>query len=200
MNYWIISDTHFNHDALTDKWQCRPEGWQEKMWAALREIPSGDILIHLGDICIGGDDQVHRKIVDCTFTFDALYGPIKRILVRGNHDKRGLTWYNSRWDFVCDEFELEYMGYYIKFSHRPQPPMGRSTINIHGHTHGDMHRSEEYIGYYDPEYHKDISPEIVGFKPLRLDTFIKTFKTYGTTNNNSLRKEDDGARTGIQLP
>ncbi len=39
-----------------------------------------------------------------------------------------------------------------------------------------MHRSEEYTEFYDPRYHVDISPELMGFKPVRLDTLLKTIK------------------------
>jgi hypothetical protein len=41
------------------------------------------------------------------------------------------------------------------------------------HTHGNMHRSEEYSAFYSDGYHIDISPELRGYKPLRLDTVLK---------------------------
>lgn len=165
MNYWLISDTHFNHTKL-EEWGGRSGDWQAKLWKGIKEIPSGDILIHLGDICIGGDEIVHSDLFEATEL-------LQTILVRGNHDGKSLSWYNERWDFVCDSFELLYQGHYIYFSHRPQPPMGHFTQNIHGHTHGNMHRSEEYLAYYDKSYHIDISPELVGFAPIRLDTLLK---------------------------
>ena len=31
-----------------------------------------------------------------------------------------------------------------------------------------------YVAYYSPEYHIDISPEIRGYAPLRLDTSLKS--------------------------
>jgi hypothetical protein len=39
-----------------------------------------------------------------------------------------------------------------------------------------MHRSEEYCDYYDKQYHIDISPEVVGYSPIRLDTLIDKLK------------------------
>lgn len=167
MNYWIISDTHFNHVKL-EEWGGRSGNWQEKLLKGLEAIPQEDFLIHLGDICIGNDEEVHKilSLLKC-----------KKILVRGNHDKKSAQWYIEHgWDFVVDSMELIFHGYYIFFSHRPTPPMYHYNYNIHGHTHGNMHRSEEYIAYYDLDYHKDISPELVGYAPLRLDTFIKSFK------------------------
>jgi len=167
MNYWLISDTHFNHEKLTE-WGGRSGEWQEKLWDGIWNIPPGDILIHLGDICIGNDAEVHEKLSGHK------RGGTRFILVRGNHDGKSLNWYREHgWDFVCDSFELLYQGHYLYFSHRPQPSMGHFTRNIHGHTHGNLHRSEEYTAYYDPNYHTDISPELVGYAPVRLDTLLK---------------------------
>lgn len=168
MNYWIISDTHFSHRKL-DEWGGRSGNWEEKIWRDIAAIPTGDVLIHLGDICIGNDEEVHQTLKgsDC-----------KRILVRGNHDKKSYNWYLEHgWDFVCDGLELLYMGHYLHLTHRPARPQGNTTWNIHGHTHGNMHRSEEYNDFYSKEYHLDISPELVGYTPLRLDTFLKQLKS-----------------------
>ena len=165
-NYWIISDTHFNHIKL-DEWGERSGDWQTTIWMGLDCIPKGDILIHLGDIAIGNDQEVHKLIsaLQC-----------KKILIRGNHDKKSANWYlNNGWDFVCDGLDLLFQGYYLFLSHRPIPTFSHYNYNIHGHTHGNLHRSEEYVSYYDKNYHKDISPELVGYIPLRLDTFIKSF-------------------------
>lgn len=166
MNYWIISDTHFNHVKL-EEWGGRSGGWQKELWKSLYAIPAEDTLIHLGDICIGDDTDIHHMIQDLK---------CKKILVRGNHDKKSAQWYTEHgWDFVCDGLEMIFQGHYLHLTHRPSRPQGPMTYNIHGHTHGNMHRSEEYNEFYNSEYHKDISPELVGFKALRLDTFVKTF-------------------------
>jgi calcineurin-like phosphoesterase family protein len=164
MNYWLISDTHFNHEKLTE-WGGRSGDWQEQLWEGMAAIPDDDVLIHLGDICIGADALVHESIalLRC-----------KKILVRGNHDKKGILWYSEHgWDFVVDGLELVYQGHYLHLTHRPARPQGNTTWNIHGHTHGNLHRSEEYVDFYSPQYHIDISPEIVGYKPVRLDTLLK---------------------------
>jgi len=163
-HYWLISDTHFNHTKLED-WGGRSGDWQQKVWDGFKKIPEGDTLVHLGDICIGNDAEIHALL--------NLY-PFRKILVRGNHDKKGVKWYEEHgWDFVCDGLELIYHGHYLHLTHRPARPQGNTSWNIHGHTHGNMHRSEEYLEYYDKAYHVDISPELVGFAPIRLDTLLK---------------------------
>ena len=170
MNYWLISDTHFNHTRL-EEWGGRSGDWQEQLWEGIKSIPTGDTLIHLGDVCIGNDEEIHTELD----LFTRRLG-ITTILVRGNHDNKSLTWYNERWDFVCDGLELDYMGHYLHLTHRPARPQGIRTWNIHGHTHGNMHRDEEYCDFYSKEYHIDISPEVVGYKPIRLDTLLKNYK------------------------
>lgn len=167
MNYWLISDTHFNHTKL-EEWGGRSGDWQERLWESMTSIPDEDILIHLGDICIGEDQTIHESIalLKC-----------KKMLIRGNHDNKSAQWYLEHgWDFVCDGLELLFHGHYLHLTHRPARPQGNTTFNIHGHTHGNLHRSEEYTDFYSKDYHVDISPELVGFKAIRLDTLVKTFK------------------------
>lgn len=166
MNYWLVSDTHFNHEKLTE-WGGRTGDWEAELIAGLAKIPAGDTLIHLGDICIGNDGDVHQTMAR------SLLG-VTKILVRGNHDKKGVQWYTEHcFDFVCDGFELIYQGHYLHFTHRPARPQGATTFNIHGHTHGNLHRSEESADFYSKDYHIDISPELVGFKPIRLDLLLR---------------------------
>ena len=119
-------------------------------------------------LAIGNDLEIHEKIskLKC-----------KKILVLGNHDKKSKAWYSEHgWDFVCDGLEMIYLGHYLHLTHRPTRQQGNNTFNIHGHTHGNLHRDEEFHDFYSKEYNKDISPEIVGYYPLRLDTFIKQLK------------------------
>jgi calcineurin-like phosphoesterase family protein len=167
MKYHIISDTHFNHKNL-EKWGGRSGDWQQKLWKSMEQIPLTDVLIHLGDICIGEDKFINSKI-------DSLH--CRKILVRGNHDKKSHKWYTMHgWDFVCDGLELLFEGHYLHLTHRPARPQGNTTWNIHGHTHGNMHRSEDYLDFYSKEYHIDVSPEIVGFEAIQLSTLLKNKK------------------------
>jgi hypothetical protein len=73
MNYRLIADTHF---AASDRLSVRSRNRQDQQWAALRPIPAEDIRIHLGDVCVHRDKEVHARLnkdVVC-----------RRVLVRGN--------------------------------------------------------------------------------------------------------------------
>ena len=174
-NYWLVSDTHFNHTQL-EAWGGRSGSWQEQLLTGLRSIPSGDTLIHLGDICIGDDAHVHELI---NASLSRGFGDdVTTVLVRGNHDTKSMNWYTEHgWDFVCDGFHLEYMGETLLLTHRPMhPDMWRFTHNIHGHTHGNLHRAEEYHEWYSNDFHVDISPEVVGYQPVNLNSLLKKMR------------------------
>ena len=144
----------------------RSDDWQQTLWRGLERIPAEDVLIHLGDVCVGEVEAVSRRIISTPAR--------SKVLVLGNHDHESREWYHDLgWDFVCDGFELLYMSNHLWLSHRPLPPMGHFTRNIHGHTHGNLHRAEEYAAFHDPDYHMDISPELVGFEPIRLETLMR---------------------------
>jgi calcineurin-like phosphoesterase family protein len=171
MSYWLISDTHFNHKKIEEFGQ-RSGTWETQLYEGISHIPGGDTLVHLGDVSIGQEAEAHKQLKDACGRGE---NRVRMVLVRGNHDNRTLGWYLEHgWDFVCDSLSLSYMGEKILMSHRPvKPGTAEFSLNIHGHTHGNMHRGDEHDSFYDPEVHLDISPELVGFAPLKLETIIK---------------------------
>ena len=135
MRWWITTDTHFNHEAIK-KYCDRPDDCEKRILKGFEVIKSQDILIHLGDICIGNDAEVHERHIN----------PIKcrKILVRGNHDRKSTTWYLTHgWDFVCEKFSLKRCDKQILFSHWPLVWDGYYDINFHGHFHNANHRRYE---------------------------------------------------------
>ena len=130
-NYRIISDTHFSHQYLIDIGD-RKKWFEFNIYKNLLKIPKDDVLIHLGDICIGNDIENHElyiKPLEC-----------KKILVRGNHDKKSIARYRKHWrDFVCDGFTLKQFGKNILFTHIPRPQDWY--VNIHGHLHKNIHHA-----------------------------------------------------------
>jgi calcineurin-like phosphoesterase family protein len=176
MKIYLITDTHFCHEKMVE--YCnRPGNFDYLIWQGLKKLPKDSLLIHLGDICIGNDLLVH---------LDLQRLPFKKILVKGNHDKKSNSWYlKNGWDFVCDKFEDTYFGKKIVFSHVPAADDGEFDINIHGHFHNTLHRllqgkyvvdgekerNERDLMVLTPK-HKLLAIEYTDYKPILLDNFL----------------------------
>lgn len=163
MKAYVISDTHFNHDAIMD--YChRPINHQELLITSMNQIGKNDLLIHLGDICMGDDASIHANIIKEL--------PCHKVLVMGNHDTKSWSWYMAHgWDFVCDSFKLKYAGKRICFSHKPQPWDGYWEINVHGHLHNLGHRDKEFKEL--KQWHRLYAPELMKYRPIELSEFIQ---------------------------
>lgn len=164
MKVYLITDTHFNHDKLIE-YCSRPAGFSDLIWEGLEDLPRGCTLIHLGDICIGKDEEVHKRLMsyDC-----------KKILVKGNHDKKSNHWYLAHgWDFVCEQFSDTYFGKRILFSHKPIVWDGEYEVNIHGHFHNTDHRrlEPEFLAERNG-YQKLLAIEYTDYKPVLLEKFL----------------------------
>lgn len=164
MKIYIISDTHFNHTEII-KYCERPDDHENRMWKALEQIQTQDCLVHLGDVNMGADEEVH----------DTYIKPLKcrKVLIMGNHDSKSWSWYMEHgWDFVCDNFQLKYGGKIIHFSHKPAPWDGTWEVNVHGHLHNLGHRKNEY--HELKQWHRLYAPELMGYRPIELAKFIQS--------------------------
>ena len=173
MNWWVITDTHFNHESIMIPYCRRPDNYGELLRRGLQQIPENDILIHLGDITIGEDLAVHADIID----------PLKyrKILVRGNHDNKSVTWYLTHgWDFVVDRFSLRLFGKDILFMHKPDITLpltwnGIPHLNIHGHFHNTNHRilDPEFRGIELTDRHLLLAVEETRYQPVTIKKFLQ---------------------------
>lgn len=164
MKFYIVSDTHFNHDGIID-YCYRPDNHEERLFYGLSQLKKQDCLIHLGDICIGNDQGVHAQYISTL--------KCKKILTKGNHDSKSYSWYMEHgWDFVCDVFKIKYAGKIICLSHKPQPWDGDWEVNVHGHLHNLGHRDNEFKDL--KQWHRLYAPENFDYKPIELSKFIQT--------------------------
>lgn len=163
---FVTSDTHLNHRKLAEVFQTRPMDFEHQVLTRHNAIPEHSILIHLGDFCIGKDEEMHRK------WFQATKHLHTTVLVRGNHDHKSSAWYiDHGWDFVVDQFVAQYYKRKVVFSHIPVDPKVWGAIadkNVHGHTHGNSHRDHDVAHFYDPEFHVEIALENTGMEPVLL--------------------------------
>lgn len=167
-NIWLITDTHFGHDKMVE--YCgRPVDHSERILKNLAMVRPGDTLIHLGDFCIGNDENWARQFVQAT-------PGVHRILVRGNHDRKSDNWYlNNGFDFVCQAFRNKYFGKNLLFTHIPQENIFETIDhNIHGHFHNADHRrtEPELQAIYDHVFHKLLAIEYTNLEPIKLEKFL----------------------------
>jgi calcineurin-like phosphoesterase family protein len=136
MTYWLITDTHFGHKKMI-AFCGRPQGFEDKILSNLKQcLNPKDVLIHLGDVCIGNDAVWNDNIVNASLG-------ATRILLKGNHDKKSNSWYlDHGWHFVAERIFDTYFGNKILLSHYPIEDIGYD-INIHGHFHNSDHRRHE---------------------------------------------------------
>lgn len=166
MNIWIIADTHLGHKEMQE-FCGRPENADYLILKRLAACGEGDLLIHLGDVCIGNEDEWNRRFCEAV--------KCKKILVRGNHDKRSLGWYLKRgWDGVADRFDISIYGFNIAFSHVPLVDNGSFDVNIHGHFHNTKHHALE------PEFVNRLTDKHIlifiehHYRPVTLRSIIKS--------------------------
>jgi calcineurin-like phosphoesterase family protein len=177
MNYYIISDTHFGHEKMCDCFG-RPYNFDKKIYNNInRVVKSDDVLIHLGDVCIGNDKKWNNLITDVE---------CYKWLIRGNHDSKSIQWYLSNgWDFVGDSISFNMFGLDILFTHIPSKGENISIsdfydINIHGHLHNSNHHEGQYIK--DNKQYL-ISMENNNYQPYNLKNIAEEFKN-GTRKNS----------------
>jgi len=162
MKIWLTTDTHFSHEALVAF--GRPEDFECKIKNALRRnVKPGDLLIHLGDICIGADSENSnwfKEELGC-----------RTILVKGNHDRKTIHWYlNNGWDAVVDRFQFEMFGKRIAFTHIPIAWDGSFDINIHGHMHD---ANGHHANIVTRKFNKLLALEYTDYQPVLLKNFIQ---------------------------
>ena len=160
IKYYITTDTHFNHDMLW-KEGYRPKGYEALIIKRHHQVlsDSGWILIHLGDVALGGYDDLK---------FDLDYIRCRKVLVRGNHDGKSKSWYlRNGFDFVCDSFILNG----ILFTHEPQDSSGGCVLNVHGHIHDRNHG-----GLNLQEFHRPLILEEQNYYPIELNKFLRRNK------------------------
>ncbi len=160
-DYYIISDTHFRHKMLIDS-GLRPSSYEKQLESSLKLLTFNDVLIHLGDVCLGMEYEVHRDIIwklKC-----------RKFLVRGNHDKRSTSWYMDHgWDFAGDALTMRRHGKEILFSHEPAH-IRDTQVNVHGHVHSED-RLFEYKDVLTPNHILAV-PEKWGYSPVKLRRLV----------------------------
>lgn len=154
MRYFIISDTHFNHDKIIG--YCnRPFKDVDEMNKTLvknwnNTVSKDDTVIHLGDVALGNREDA-KKILK------QLNG--HKILIKGNHDHWSDEFYKECGFEYVSRYPILWNGFYL-LSHAPlQLSETTPYFNYYGHIHNDEK-------YHDTETSKCVSVERIDYKPL----------------------------------
>ena len=153
---YIISDTHFGHYNLI-KNNIRPVDFEQRIMQNLYSLnlTEHDLLIHLGDFCWGELESSFLSL------------PCRKVLVKGNHDKKSYSYYyNHGFDFCCETLGLFYMNTRVVFSHKPLED-GLYDLNIHGHLHDGL-----IPEYANNNKHYIISLELNGYRAESLNKIV----------------------------
>ncbi|MFV0636980.1 metallophosphoesterase [Mitsuokella sp. WILCCON 0060] len=148
---YLITDTHLGHKNMIQSCN-RPENFTNQILKNCQKmIGKDDLLIHLGDVA--WYQEVMQRFLKL---------PGRKILIRGNHDKKSTAHYmQAGFMLVVDEMTMTLNGMKVLFSHAPV--YGHSAdINIHGHQH-DLHYEDQFYRYWP------LSLEHMGYKPIALD-------------------------------
>lgn len=165
---WLISDTHFGHNAIIDFKQpdgtpLRPFTTIEEMDQALvdnwnKTVKPKDKVYHLGDVVI------HRKALKI---LQLLNGD--KVLIRGNHDIFKLNDYTP---YFRDIRAFHKLNNWI-LSHVPLHPESLNNhINIHGHLHCTHVKLN---GDRDIRYH-NICVEHTNYTPISIEDLALRIK------------------------
>jgi len=166
MKIFVITDTHFNHKQLIE--YGRPKDFEEKIKENLKKVISEkDLLIHLGDICIGKDKENSnwfKENLGC-----------KTFLVKGNHDGKSFSWYlENGWDSVSERMDIKRYNKRIALTHAPIAWDGYFDVNLHGHFHDtDGRRQTDFDEKIMSGYNKLLAMEYTDYKPLLLKSLFE---------------------------
>lgn len=127
---FVTSDHHFG------SWKENPCPWRTPVFSQTEEeeliakwnmvVNPSDIVIHVGDFCDSGADDLteYRK---------RLNGKI--ILVKGNHDNLSNDVYKAVFQSVCDELAIEELNLVCR--HCPDVETNKVFRQIYGHEHAE---------------------------------------------------------------
>ena len=166
---YFISDTHFHHSNII-KYCNRPFKDINEMhetiisnWNSI--ITKDDIVYHLGDFCLFNDDEIKS-------IFNRLNG--NKILIRGNHDRKPVKFYENIGFEVLRHAPIVLDEYKLMLSHVPlrDVKIKEGYINLHGHIHNKK-ISDDYPKNYSENRHINLSVDSTDFKPVSLGEINK---------------------------
>lgn len=165
---YFISDTHFSHTNII-KYCNRPFNNIDEMNNTIidnwnKVVNDNDIVYHLGDFAL-----YNNEIKDLVSRLNG-----KIYLLRGNHDRKTVTFYNNAGlEVIPTQTKLD--EYKLILSHRPlmDSQIPEDYINIHGHIHNKLIQDELDESIYSKDKHINVSVDVIDFKPISINKLNK---------------------------
>ena len=170
---YFISDTHFYHTNII-RYCNRPFKNIEEMnetiinnWNSI--VTNHDIIYHLGDFCLSSDEEIKN-------IFNRLNG--NKILIRGNHDRKPVKFYENLGFKVLTHAPIILNEYQLMLSHvrLPNTKIPDGYINLHGHIHNKKINDDNITNIYSESKHINLSVDVTNFKPISLDKIMEKIK------------------------
>jgi calcineurin-like phosphoesterase family protein len=170
---YFTSDTHFGHKNIL-QFCNRPWETVEEMNEALINnwnsvVKENDIVFHLGDVQLGGGNQLMDNI------FPRLNGHI--ILILGNHDGHNLKpRHLDLIDAVYEQLTVVIDGILCTLTHCPHGIPGKDPkhqFNLHGHLHSINNEPSEECTVKLRENHYDVGVDNNNYYPICFDDIKK---------------------------
>lgn len=161
MNVFVISDHHFYHNNII-RYCNRPfetiidmHNVMINKWNSV--VKENDTVLHLGDFSFGNKRIVSR-------VRKHLNGKI--YMVKGNHDKHGVSWYNNVGIFMIKK---PFMISNFLFSHAPKYDIEENIIQIHGHSHNKI----PLLTKSGSNKFYNVSVENINYTPIKIKELLK---------------------------
>lgn len=124
-------------------------------------VSDDDIIYHLGDFCLSDKTSI-KKIASI------LNG--HKILVRGNHDRVSVSFYESVGFEVLTHAPIKLEEEKLLLSYVPVPDtrMPEGYINVNGHIHNKLLNDDYPTNLYDKDKHFNVSCDVLDFKTISL--------------------------------
>ena len=164
MRRWVIADNHWFHDRILSLCN-RPANHMDLLISnCQRLIKPDDVLYDLGDVIFYHYERLAELLAMI---------PCRKILVRGNHDKKRDGWYVKQgFSEVCNAI---FVGGCL-LTHRPLDEIpGWAQYNIFGHVHNSPWQQTD-------RRQIRLSLELEHYQPVQLETLIQR------AQNNDFKK------------
>ena len=133
-----------------------------------------DTVFHLGDVALTSESEMKDLI-------PKLKG--KKILIRGNHDKKSKEFFRNVGFGIIPENPLKLNKEKIILSHKPlkDTEIPKGFVNVHGHIHNNpLHKinpTTNEMEYpkelYSEKLHINVSVDVIDFKAISLEELLK---------------------------